>query len=176
MPTIGEGFRGPEGRVGFLLRQAHQAFRAAAQASLEPLGLTLPQYSVLSVAHALPGSSGAELARESMVTAQTANEIITTLVDAGLLARRADSRDRRLRRLEVTPAGRTLLSRARRAVYAVEHRMTASLRPAQSASLRSWLADCAANLTDQAYRPTTAHPTATRPMAGNRTPRKGTRR
>ena len=30
--AIGEGFRGPDGHVGYLLRQAHQAFRAAAQA------------------------------------------------------------------------------------------------------------------------------------------------
>ena len=28
--TIGDGFRGPDGRVGYLLRQANQAFRAAA--------------------------------------------------------------------------------------------------------------------------------------------------
>ena len=78
--AIGEGFRGPDGRVGYLLRQANQAFRAAAQADLAPLGLTFPQYSVLSVADAEPGLSGAELARDSMLTPQTTNEIISLLV------------------------------------------------------------------------------------------------
>jgi len=145
--AIGEGFRGPDGRVGYLLRQAHQAFRAAAQAELAPLGLTLPQYSVLSVADAEPGLSGAGLARESMLTPQTTNEIISLLAAAGLLERRADTSDRRLRRMAVTAAGRDLLSRARPAVHAVERRMTTSLGDADLALLRGWLTDCARNLT-----------------------------
>ena len=143
---IGDGFRGPDGRVGYLLRQANQAFRAAVQSGLGPLGLTLPQYSVLSVADAEPGLSGAELARDSMLTPQTTNEIISLLVPAGLLERRQDDGDRRLRRMFVTGAGRDLLSRARPAVHAVERRMTASLSDADLAVLRGWLTDCARNL------------------------------
>src|SRR5690242_5099913 len=127
MPTnVGEDFRGPDGRVGYLLRQAHQAFRAAVQTELAPLGLTFPQYSALSVADAEPGLSGAELARDSMLTAQTTNEIVTLLVAANLMVRRPDKRDRRLRRLEVTAAGRKLVARARPVVHAVEERMTNS--------------------------------------------------
>jgi DNA-binding MarR family transcriptional regulator len=147
MPTnLGEGFRGPDGRVGYLLRQAHQAFRTAAQAELTSLGLTFPQYSVLSVADAEPGLSGAELARDSMLTPQTTNEIITLLVAADLLVRRTDKRDKRLRRLEVTAAGRKLVARARPAVHAVEARMTGSLSAADEARLRRWLSACAGNL------------------------------
>ena len=145
--AIGEGFRGPDGRVGYLLRQANQAFRAAAHAELAPLGLTFPQYSVLSVADAEPRLSGAELARDSMLTPQTANEIISLLAAAGLLERRPDAGDRRLRRMAVTAAGRDLLSRARPAVLAVEQRMTSSLSAADQAALRGWLTDCARNLT-----------------------------
>jgi DNA-binding MarR family transcriptional regulator len=145
--TIGEGFRGPDGRIGYLLRQAHQAFRAAVQAGLAPLGLTFPQYSVLSVADAEPGLSGAELARDSMLTPQTTNEIISVLATAGLLERRPDPRDKRVRRMVVTVAGRDLLSRARPAVHAVERRMTSSLDDAGQAVLRGWLADCARRLT-----------------------------
>jgi DNA-binding MarR family transcriptional regulator len=147
MPTsIGTGFRGPAGRIGYLLRQAQQAFRAAAQAELAALGLTLPQYSVLSVAGAEPGLSGAELARDSMLTPQTTNEIIALLMKAKLLERRPDARDRRVRRLIVTEAGQELLARARPAVHAVERRMTASLSDADLALLRGWLTDCARNL------------------------------
>ena len=153
MTAIGEGFRGPDGRVGYLLRQAHQAFRAAAQSDLGPVGLTLPQYSVLSVADAEPGLSGAELARECMLTPQTTNEIISLLVPAGLLERRQDDGDRRLRRMFVTEAGRGLLSRARPAVHAVERRMTASFSDADLALLRGWLTDCARNLTPPPWEP-----------------------
>ena len=147
MTAIGDKFRGPDGRVGYLLRQAHQAFRAAAQAGLGPVGITLPQYSVLSVADAEPGLSGAELARDCMLTPQTANEIISLLATADLIERRPDARDKRLRRMFVTPTGRDLLSRARPAVYAAEQRMTASLSDADQARLRGWLTECARNLT-----------------------------
>ena len=146
MTAIGEGFRGPDGRVGYLLRQAHQAFRAAAQTELGTLGLTLPQYSVLSVADVRPGLSGAELARESMLTPQTTNEIITLLAKAGLVEFRPDARDKRLRRVTVTDAGRDLVDRARPIVYAVETRMTASLEDADLAVLRVWLTNCARDL------------------------------
>jgi DNA-binding MarR family transcriptional regulator len=147
MTAIGKGFRGPDGRVGYLLRQAHQAFRAAAQAELGPLGVTLPQYSVLSVAGAEPGLSGAELARDCMLTPQTVNEIISLLAAADLLERRPDAKDKRLRRMFVTEAGRDLLSRARPAVHAVERRMTATLSDTDQALLRGWLTGCARNLT-----------------------------
>lgn len=146
---IGAGFRGPDGRVGYLLRQAHQAFRAAARAELGTLGLTLPQYSVLSVADAEPGLSGAELARESMLTPQTTNEIITLLVKADLLERRPDARDKRLRKMVVTEAGRDLVALARPVVHAVERRMTISLGDADLALLRRWLSDCACNLSTE---------------------------
>jgi DNA-binding MarR family transcriptional regulator len=148
--AIGDGFRGPDGRVGYLLRQAHQAFRGAAQAELVPLGLTLPQYSILSVADAEPGLSGAELARDSMLTPQTTNEIITLLIKADLLERRPDARDKRLRRMFVTATGRDLVVRARPVVHAVEQRMTASLGDANLARLRAWLSDCALNLSADA--------------------------
>lgn len=153
MTAIGEGFRGPDGRVGYLLRQAHQAFRAAAQSELGPLGVTLPQYSVLSVADAEPGLSGAELARDCMLTPQTVNEIISLLAAADLLERRPDAKDKRLRRMFVTEAGRDLLFRARPAVHAVERRMTASLRDADLALLRGWLTSCARNLTPPRQEP-----------------------
>ena len=146
MTAIGEGFRGPRGRVGYLLRQAHQAFRVATQVELDRLGLTLPQYSVLSVADAQPGLSGAELARESMLTPQTTNEIVTLLLKAGLVQARPDTRDKRLRRVVVTESGHDLVIRARPVVYAVERRMTASLDAADLAVLRGWLTDCARNL------------------------------
>jgi DNA-binding MarR family transcriptional regulator len=146
MTAIGEGFRGPHGRVGYLLRQAHQAFRAAAQAELDALELTLPQYSVLSVAATQSGLSGAELARESMLTPQTTNEILTLLAKAGLVEGRPDARDGRVRRIVVTEAGRDLVARARPVVYGVERRMTRSLGDTDLAQLRAWLTDCARNL------------------------------
>jgi DNA-binding MarR family transcriptional regulator len=95
---------------------------SAAQLELATLGLTFPQYSVLSVAVAQSGLSGAELVRDTMLTPQTTNEIIPLLAAADLLERRPDERDKRLRRIDVTPAGRKLVAEARPVVHAVEQR------------------------------------------------------
>ncbi len=73
---LGEGFRGPDGAVGYLLRQAQLTLRGALGAALRELGITTPQYSVLSVLDVEPGLSGAELARTSMLTPQTTNGIL----------------------------------------------------------------------------------------------------
>jgi len=78
-------------------------------------GLTPPQYPVLSVAAAQPGLSGAELARDCMLTPQATSEVISRLAAAGLLEHRPDARDRRLLLMVVTEAGRDLLSRAAQA-------------------------------------------------------------
>ena len=90
-----------------------------------------------------------------MLTPQTANEIISLLVPAGLLERRQDDGDRRLRRMFVTGAGRDLLSRAGPAVHAVERRMTSSLSQGDLAVLRGWL-------TDPAPAPATSPPSPSR--------------
>jgi DNA-binding MarR family transcriptional regulator len=144
MPVpLGEGYRGPDGRVGYLLRQAQHTLRAAMYRPLAEMGITAAQYSVLSVADAEPGLSGAELARDTMLTPQSMNAIVVHLQGAGLLERRADARDQRLRRIYVSASGREVLAAARPAVWAVEQRMVASMTAAELAMFRRHLTDCA---------------------------------
>ena len=143
MPVpLGEGFRGPDGRVGYLLRQAQHTLRAAMYQPLAEIGITAAQYSVLSVADAEPGLSGAELARDTMLTPQSVNAIVIHLERGGLLERRPDARDQRLRRIYVSPAGSEVLAAARPAVWAVEQRMVASLTEAEQATFRRHLTAC----------------------------------
>jgi len=47
--------------------------------ALAAQGMTLPQFSVLTMLQAYPGASGAELARLSLLTAQTMNVIVGNL-------------------------------------------------------------------------------------------------
>ncbi len=144
MPVpLGAGFRGPDGRVGYLLRQAQHTLRAAMYQPLAEIGITAAQYSVLSVADAEPGLSGAELARDTMLTPQSVNAIVVHLERAGLLERCADARDQRLRRIYVSQSGREVLAVARPAVWAVEQRMVASLTGAEQATFRRHLTECA---------------------------------
>jgi DNA-binding MarR family transcriptional regulator len=146
---VGEGFRGPEGAVGYLLRQAQLSLRRAIDAALRGLGLTTPQFSVLSVLEAEPGLSGAELARASMLTAQTMNGILIALERAGHIVRNPDPRDRRALQVRLTDPGRALLDQARAQVSVVERRMTAALTDAQIAQLREWLVACARALDER---------------------------
>ena len=140
---LGQGFRGPDGRVGYLLRQARHTLRTAMYQPLAEIGITAAQYSVLSVADAEPGLSGAELARDTMLTPQSVNAVVVHLERAGLLERRPDGRDQRLRRIYVSPAGHEVLAVARPAVWAVEQRMVASLTGAEQATFRRHLTECA---------------------------------
>ena len=149
MPTpLGQGFRGTGGRVGYLLRQASHAFRTAMEQALRAQGLTAAQYSMLSIVQSQPGLSGAELAEDAMLAAQSANEVIISLERAGLIERRRDDRDGRIRRVYLTPDGQTATDRARRCVYALEARMIAPLTERQIRAFKTALVDCAVALQD----------------------------
>jgi DNA-binding MarR family transcriptional regulator len=145
---VGEGFRGPDGAVGYLLRQAQLSLRRAIDAALRDLGLTTPQFSVLSVLDVEPGLSGADLARASMLTPQTVNGIVLALERAGRIERTPAPRDRRVLQVRLTESGRALLGTARTRVAAVEQRMTVALGDDQVAQLRAWLVACARALDD----------------------------
>lgn len=150
---LGEGFRGPDGPVAYLLRQAQLTLRLALDAALRDLALSTPQYSVLSVLTAEPGLSGAELARVSMLTPQTTNGILVALERADRIERSPHPRDARVQQAQLTDAGRALVDEARQRVAEVERRMTAQLTEAQQAQFRHWLVACAHELDDRTVRP-----------------------
>jgi DNA-binding MarR family transcriptional regulator len=147
-PDIGESFRGTQGRVAFLLRQAHGAWRIAIERELSPLGITGPQYSALNVIAQLPGLSGTELARASMLTQQTTNEILVALVRLGLVDRRPREGNRRTLEVRLTTKGRGIVERARRVAHRLERRMLRGISGSEQARFRDWLVRCAQNLAD----------------------------
>ena len=145
----GRGMAGPDGPVGYLLRQAWLVLRAALDDELRQIGLTAAQYGVLRAIGEQDGQdgvSGAELARDVLLTPQTAHEIVIALEARGLLARRPDPADRRVRRIHLTQAGRALIEQARQRAEAVEARMVSTLAPNQQRQLSAWLVACATTL------------------------------
>jgi DNA-binding MarR family transcriptional regulator len=145
---IGEDFRGPDGHVAFLLRQAHSALRAVIERELSPLGLTGPQYSALNVIARSRGLSGTELARASMLTQQTTNEILLALARQRLIKRRPRAGNRRVLEVDATDRGRRIVGQARRIVYRIERRMVGDLDAHDQARLRQFLVLCARALAD----------------------------
>jgi DNA-binding MarR family transcriptional regulator len=151
MPTrIGDDFRGPEGHLGFLLRQAQHAMRTAIDRELRPLDLTGPQFSLLGIVHAEPGISGADAARDGMLTPQTTNEVIVALERRALVERRPHPRDGRTRRVFLTPEGERAYAAAVARVRALERRAASGLTPAEVAGLKAWLVTCAQALENPA--------------------------
>src|SRR3954465_1881824 len=112
--------------LGFYVRRLEQVLAAAKAEALRDTGLTLPQYTVLLVLAASPGSfSAAQLARVSLVTPQTMSTIIANLEAKGLIARTRSAQHLQMLAITVTDAGRDLVEQAQAPTRAVEDRMAA---------------------------------------------------
>jgi DNA-binding MarR family transcriptional regulator len=147
VPTaIGEGFRGPDGRLGYLLRQAQHALWLALEDALHPLGITAAGFGVLRLVEVEPGSSGADLAFDSMYRPQATHEMLVALEAGGLIERLPDPRDKRRRLVYLTPRGAEVLAEAHRRAIALEERMMSGLTETERSTFRTWLVRAAAAL------------------------------
>ncbi len=113
---------------------------------LGPLGLTAPQYNVLSAVQLQPGISNASLARAAFVTAQSMQGIVANLEKVGLLRRDPHPTHGRIRRSELTKKGQEVLARAHDVLIGVEETMTAGFKGEEIDVLRSMLHRCAENM------------------------------
>jgi hypothetical protein len=75
-PLPGQGKRGEQGYLAYLLRQAQAATRLTMERALSEIGVTPPQFVVLTMLRAYPGLSGAELARVAASLSATSNAIV----------------------------------------------------------------------------------------------------
>lgn len=130
----------------YLLRQANAAVQQAVDRELEGLGLSLPQYSALTMIAAYDGLSGADLSRLSMLTPQSANETIKRLESAGMITRQADPRHGRIIQLHISPKGRELLSKARSRTDRVEEFLR-TIAGSMETDMKEWLVEIATRLT-----------------------------
>jgi DNA-binding MarR family transcriptional regulator len=146
IPRPGEAKRGPEGHLGYLLRQASASFRAAMDRVLGELGLTTPQFGVLTMIVAYPGLSGADLAKLAFLTPQTINVIVRNLERDGAIEKTAHATHGRILRLHATPKGRALLKRCRARVVAIDAEVAALLGREEERLVRRWLSAVAEKL------------------------------
>lgn len=139
VPEIGEGKRGEAGRLGYLLRQANHVVRQRMERSLAEIGVTPPQFLVLTIVANYPGASGADLARLTFLTPQTVSLIVSNLERAGAVGRRPHAVHGRIRMLELTKEGRDLLARARERAHAIEAALLAGTGAEEERVVRAWL-------------------------------------
>jgi DNA-binding MarR family transcriptional regulator len=139
VPPIGEGYRGPEGHIGYLLRQAWHALRGAMEPALRPHGLTAPQYGVLSVLAREGSASGADLARAVGTTPQAMNGVLATLERDGLVERSPHPTHGRILQAALTDEGRARLERANPVVRELERSLEDGLTADEADLVRRWL-------------------------------------
>lgn len=150
LPEAGEGKRGEDGHLGYLLRQAAGAFRLGVERALADLNVTPPQFAVLTMVAAYPGLSNADLARLALLTPQTVSLIVANLERAGALVRTRHAVHGRIRHLDLSEAGQGLLARCRVRVDALERDLVRELAPAEERVVRRWLAAIAGGATARA--------------------------
>ena len=105
--------------LGYAIKRAQHALRLRMDLCLRPLGITTPQYSVLSTIRANPGLSNAQLARRAFVTPQTMQAILAGLEREGLLVREPDPDHGRVLRSILSAKGEELLGDAHQIVNEV---------------------------------------------------------
>jgi DNA-binding MarR family transcriptional regulator len=110
-------FAGPKESPGFLLWQATRRWQRELGAALKPLDLTHVQFVLLASIWWLDKPTQRELADQATTDPMMTSQVVRVLERRGLVERRADPADGRVRRLHATRRGRDL---ARRAIEVVE--------------------------------------------------------
>ncbi|MFD5744131.1 MarR family winged helix-turn-helix transcriptional regulator [Streptomyces massasporeus] len=116
-----------ETSLGYLLKEASSALRAAMEEVLRPLGMSVTHYSCLELLAQRPGLSNSELARGAFVTRQTMNVLLQALERDGYVTRPAQAPVGKALPTRLTPRGRRSLDTASAAVRSVEARMLTGL-------------------------------------------------
>lgn len=145
-PPPGEGKRGESGYLGYLLRQAQAAARLTLERSLGELGVTVPQFVVLTMLKAYPGLSGAELARVALLTPQTVGVIIRNLERDGAIQKAPHPVHGRKLQWTLTPRGLALLEQCRKRAIAHDQKLAEGLTQKDERVIRQWLARTAVSL------------------------------
>ncbi len=138
-----------ETSLGYLLKQASSALRAAMEDVLRPLGMTVTHYSCLELLAQRPGLSNSDLARGAFVTRQSMNVLLQALERDGFVTRPTEAPFGKVLPTRLTPRGRRSLEKATVAVRSVELRMLAGMTEAEQSAAFHFLQQTIHSLHDE---------------------------
>jgi DNA-binding MarR family transcriptional regulator len=113
--------------VAYMVGRLDRALRRQLRQVLEPMGLTLGQYTALSVFCSSGRLSNAKLAERTMVSPQAANELIKGMEKSGWIVRKPDPTHGRIIQISLTREGKQLLNRCNKVIAKVERQMLKGL-------------------------------------------------
>ena len=122
-------------RIWFRFIRLNRRATNAVAAELKALGLSIPQFDLLSTLTEREGLSQQELAERLYVTKGNVSGLLDRMVEAGLVERRAIPGDRRSNALYLTPKGRDLADRGITAQRTYVMRTLGTLPPQDLANL-----------------------------------------
>jgi DNA-binding MarR family transcriptional regulator len=125
-----------ETSLGYLLKEASSALRAAMEEVLRPLGMTVTHYSCLELLAQRPGLSNSELARGTFVTRQSMNVLLQALERDGSVTRATEAPVGKALPTQLTPLGERRRQQASAAVRSVEVRMLGGMTDDEQSGAR----------------------------------------
>jgi DNA-binding MarR family transcriptional regulator len=125
-----------EPRLTYLIKRLEMAQRVRLEEVLRPCGVSLHQYTTLSLLERRGGLSSAQLARRHFVTPQAMNQLVAGLESEGLIERRPDPVNRKILRATLTRRGQKAVNACHAAVDDLENTMLANLTPTQARAFR----------------------------------------
>jgi DNA-binding MarR family transcriptional regulator len=140
VPEIDWGAEGIETELGWSIQAMYQGFARTALSAVAAVPGGPRGYQVLVAITTEQPSSQLALANRLGIDKTAMTYIIDALEKAGLVERRPDARDRRIRQVHPTEAGRTLLGTARIALRQVEGTLMRDLTADEQTQLRYLLA------------------------------------
>ena len=130
-------------RTAYLVGRLDRVLRRQLEEGLRQHGVTVVQFTALSVLRVRSGMSNAQLARRSLVTPQSMGEVVTALENKGLVKRLPHPSHGRIMLTELTPAGEAMLVDCARVVDRAEGQMLEGLSARDQERFRSYLSRCA---------------------------------
>ena len=133
-----------------LIRRTHQIAVALFMEEAASFGVTPVQFAILNALIDEPGQDQVTLAARVAFDAATSGSVIGRLESKGWVRREPDTQDRRRKRLWITPEGRAVALKMRRAASNTQRRLLAPLDEQERAQMSALLAKLVAGHQDSA--------------------------
>jgi DNA-binding MarR family transcriptional regulator len=147
---LGSGLASEQPRLAYAVGRFHTVLRVEMSRRLAREGLSVPEFTALSVLRTRGGLSNAELARRSFVTPQAMSQVLASLEGKDLVSRPAPGEQarghHRARSAKLTTKGRRSVTRAQRLVDGIEDQAFAGLSREERGALTGLLGAAAQRL------------------------------
>ena len=125
--------------ISYIIGRLDRSLNRHIRHVLSPLGVTIGQYTALSVFDSRGQQSNAQLAERTLVSPQAANELIKVMAKNGWIERQPDPTHGRIIQISLTETGLALLQQCDAAIAKLEDAMLQELNEAERVTLKQQL-------------------------------------